>query len=242
MVLFQTSSPGGYIRENGRLKACGLNPANEFVTNLKTYWKDSGRMLFIAAYPDDFEKNDEFAGILAEAFTLSGMPISKKDVLDNRNTCYVPTDYDLVILSGGHVPTQMDFFRTIGLEQRLRSFDGILMGISAGSMNSSRLVYAQPELNGEAIDPNYQRFHPGLGLTEHIIVPHFNMWNGDILDDLRLLEDITYPDSMGKKFYLLHDGSYLFTTETESRLYGEGYLVQDGQLRQVSQNGSSIPL
>lgn len=242
MVLFQTSSPGGYTRENGKLKSCGLNAANSFVDNLKKYWTGSGKMLFIAASPNEYDRNDEFSSVLAQSFGISGMPIFKKDVLDYRNTGFDPKEYDLVVLGGGHVPTQMAFFQEIQLHERLSDFQGIILGCSAGSMNSSHLVYAQPELLGEAIDPNYKRFHKGLGLTEHMIVPHFNMWNGDILDDLRLLEDITYPDSIGKTFYLLYDGSYILTEGSESHLFGEAYLVQDGQLHQVCQQGHSIQL
>lgn len=242
MVLFQTSSPGGYTRENGKLKSCGLNDDNSFVDNLKKNWNGSGRMLFIAASPDEYERNDDFSSVLAQSFGISGMPIFKKDVLDHRNTGYDPKEYDLIVLGGGHVPTQMAFFQEIHLHERLSAFHGIILGISAGSMNSSRLVYAQPELLGEATDPNYKRFHKGLGLTKHIIIPHFNMWNGDILDDLRLLEDITYPDSMGKTFYLLYDGSYILTEGSESRLYGEAYLVQDGVCTKICEKGSSIPL
>lgn len=242
MVLFQTSSPGGYTTLSGQLKSCPLNEDNLFVQNLKQYWNPRGKALFVAATPDDIACNDQFSSVLAEAFTLSGMSVMTLDVLDDRNSSYDPRDYDLVILSGGHVPTQMAFFEKINLSDRLRGFEGILMGISAGSMNSSTLVYAQPELPGEAIDPNFRRFIPGLGLTDHMLVPHFNMWRQDRLDGLRILEDITYPDSSGRSIYLLNDGSYILTRGQESRLYGEAYLVQNGVCTKICENGSNILL
>ena len=66
--------------------------------------------------------------------------------------------YDVIFLGGGHVPTQNAFFHRIGLREKIRNFDGIVIGISAGSMNSADVVYAQPELPGEAADESYQRF------------------------------------------------------------------------------------
>lgn len=40
-------------------------------------------------------------------------------------------------------------------------------------MNRAREVYAQPELEGESVDTEYQRFLDGLGLTELMILPHY---------------------------------------------------------------------
>ena len=49
----------------------------------------------------------------------------------------------------------------------------MIFGISAGSMNSAEEVYAQPELEGESLDPNYVRFIPGLGLNSYVLVLAF---------------------------------------------------------------------
>lgn len=237
MILFLTSSPGGMIRENGQVRACELCRENDFVKNLRRYWRDDSKVLFIAAYPDSFEKNDVNGKLFEESLPLSGLGISKVDIMDNRELGFRPGDYDVVILSGGHVPTQNAFFHKVGLKEKLLDFDGILIGISAGTMNSAEVVYAQPEENGEAVDPDYKRFIPGLGLTELMIVPHYQFWKNDTLDDLRLLEDITYPDSMGRKIYLLTDGSYVLVEAGKSIVYGEAYLAENGILSQVSREG-----
>lgn len=92
------------------------------------------------------------------------------------------------------------------------------MGISAGSMNCADMVYAQPELEGEAADPSYERFIVGLGLTERNILPHYQMVKDYTLDGLRLMEEITYPDSAGREFYALEDGSYILCADG-GRLY-----------------------
>ena len=120
------------------------------------------------------------------------------------------------------------------------------MGISAGSMNCARTVYAQPEMPGEAADPAYQRFIPGLGLTDYNVLPHYNAVESDVIDGLRLMEDITYPDSAGRTFYAIVDGSYLFQTqscgEVHAEIRGEAYRIRDGKLEQVCGYGETLVL
>ena len=109
-------------------------------------------------------------------------------------------------------------------------------------MNSAEVVYAQPELEGEATDPNYQRFLPGLGLTKKMILPHYQMLKDEVLDGLRVMEDIAYPDSQGRRFYLLVDGSYLYIEDGREEVFGEAYLLADGKLSQISKLGESVLL
>jgi len=147
-----------------------------------------------------------------------------------------------VILAGGHVPTQNRFFEAIGLRGLMRRYAGVVLGISAGSMNSAETVYAQPEEEGEAVDAGYARFLPGLGLTKTMILPHYQALRDGVLDGLRVMEDIAYPDSVGKKFYALADGSYLLIRDGKEEMRGETYLIQDGVLSPFSAPGDAAPL
>lgn len=166
------------------------------------------------------------------------------DTCDYRNEKIVQelSKYDVVILSGGHVPTQNSFFEKICLKEELKNFHGILIGISAGTMNSAKVVYAQPELEGESIDAEYQRFLSGLGITNLMILPHYQDLKEDILDGKHVIEDITYPDSYGKEFYAINDGSYILIQDGVQTLYGEGYLIKDGMTQQICENGMSIAI
>ena len=135
---------------------------------------------------------------------------------------------------------QNRFFREIGLKELLKDFDGIIIGISAGTMNCAEVVYAQPEEAGEAIDPAYEKFIPGLGLTRTMLVPHYQMTKDYMLDGLRLFEDITFGDSYGRKIYVMVDGTYLYIDANGEELRGEAYLVQDGKMRQISAVGDVV--
>lgn len=140
------------------------------------------------------------------------------------------------------MPTQNRFFRQIGLKEKLFGFEGVVMGISAGSMNCAEVVYAQPELAGEAKDPGYERYLDGLGLTRHNILPHYQMVKDYTLDGLRLMEQIIYPDSMGKIFYALEDGSYILCADGHETLYGNAYRIADGELTMICQEGQMLSL
>ena len=147
-----------------------------------------------------------------------------------------------MILGGGHVPTQNRFFHEIGLRELMKEYEGIVVGISAGSMNSADLVYAQPEEEGEAVDPSYRRFLTGLGLTKTMLLPHYQEVKDDVLDGMRLFADITCPDSIGKCFYTIPDGSYLFIENGHEELRGEAYRISDGMISQISSENDVVPL
>lgn len=77
---------------------------------------------------------------------MSGLSIGQMHICDKRNEDIVNqiSEYDVMILAGGHVPTQNAFFQKIQLKERIKDFDGIMIGISAGTMNSAEIIYGQP--------------------------------------------------------------------------------------------------
>lgn len=242
MIAFLTSHIGGSYRIDGKRYPTNLNNDNALVDQLRKRWPSHCKMLLIGTAPDCFERNDSLLECFRTAFPMSGLPVSEMDVCDDRNEQTVEhlSDYDVILLSGGHVPTQMAYFKKIKLKERLADFHGIIIGVSAGSMNSAKLVYAQPEYEGESADPCYQRFFPGLGITNMMILPHYQDIKNDILDGQRLFEDITYPDSFGREFYALVDGSFVTVTTNETILYGEAYLIKDGTVQQICKKDESL--
>ena len=193
--------------------------------------------LLVASSPDEIEKTRRYAQEIVDVMNKHGLSLSGFDILDRnsaRCTKELIDKADMIIAMGGHVPTQNAFFQEIDLKKHLQEFRGIWIGSSAGSMNSATLVYVQPELEGEVIDPTYQRFVPGLGLTEKMILPHYSSWKNEVVDGFRLLEDITYPDSQGHTFYLMEDGSYVLgdTEEKIEEVIGKYYVLRDGVIVQ----------
>lgn len=239
--IFLTSSPIGIYRSEEPLDYKGFNPANGMVDALKEFWTENARCLLISAFPDEYEIDDRMRDDYENIVKDTGLSISCMDICDLRNGREKAEElhsYDFVILGGGHVPTQSAFFKSIGLAESFIGFDGIVMGISAGTMNCARIVYAEPEMPGEATDPDYERFIPGLGLTEYNMIPHYNAVKNDVIDGMRLIEDIAFGDSFGHTFYAITDGSYLLQTEDRAEIRGEAYRISDGKMEQICTDGN----
>ena len=240
MIAFITSSPciDGADRPI-------LNPDNGFLNRIRKALPEHPRCLFIASSPYFRDLTCLFGSHMFMAFAEAGICFSSYQILDAYNAddaAELIHASDLIILAGGHVPTQYAFFAELGLDVLLQDYEGVVMGISAGSMNSAREVYIQPEEPGEALDPDFVRFAPGLGLTSASVCPHYQKVRDSYLDGMRLFEDITYADSKGRSFYALPDGSYILCAEGKETLYGEAYRIRNGILEQICRNGQSVDL
>lgn len=246
--LFMTSSPMGAYRSVEAPAFKGLDPSNGLVDELKHCWREDSRCLLISAFPDEYSVNDRMRADFERIFRETGLSLECMDLCDRRNgreSVSKLSRYDMVILGGGHVPTEKAFFDEIGLRDAFLNgdgWDGIAMGISAGSMNCADVVYAQPEMPGEAVDPSYQKFIRGLGLTDVNVLPHYQAVKNDWVDGMRLMEDITYPDSVGRTFYAIVDGSFVLQTEGRKEIRGEAYRISDGRIEKVCERGGVLKL
>ena len=244
MTLFLTSSPTGCPFEPGPQPAA-LDPKNHFVDNLCAVWpQEAPEGLLLAADPEAHAANDEACSFFADCFARAGLPLDGLTPCDSRNQEEISellARCNFLILGGGHVPTQNRFFSEIGLPALLQSYEGIVLGISAGSMNAAGIVYAQPEEPGEATDPFYCRWMTGLGLTDISIWPHYQHSKNNTVDGIPLL-DIARQDSRHRPFIALPDGSYIICTDSSEVLYGEGWYFGKGRVSLINEDGEELPL
>lgn len=237
MIAFLSSSPCIY----GAPRAI-LNPENGFADNLRRCLPERIRCLFIASSPDEPHLTQRFGYEMASCFAEAGFLFSDFRILDRQNqddAQMLIWKSDFIILSGGHVPTQNAFFQDIRLGELLKDYQGVVLGISAGTMNAAGRVYVQPEEPGESV-PEFPRFAEGLGITNVNVLPHYQMVKDNYLDGRRLFEDITYADSWGECFYVFVDGTYLLIEDGRTTLFGEAYRLADGQMEQISQVGDVL--
>ena len=245
MILLMTSSPCDDNVPAGVQLPCIFFRKNAFVDNLRAHWKPDSRLVVICSDPYNDPLNDEMCDTVTKCFRYHGLTVPSSVMLDGRNerdAAGMIALSDVILLGGGHVPTQHAFFERIGLKKLLRGYTGMIMGVSAGSMNCTDPVYAQPELPGESVDPDYKRFIPGLGLSRVQVLPHYQMVKDNILDGKRLFEDITFGDSFGRTFYALVDGSYVMRIDDEYTLWGEGYRIRDGRIEHICRDGEHITI
>ena len=244
MVLFLTSHMGGnrFPPEDPEPKP--VLSENRFVENLKTYWPERAKVLLIASDPGEHVVLDDIACSFSHTLPMAGLPVEFVLTCDDRNEEAADdlSVYDVIIHAGGHVPTQNAFFHKIGLKEKYANYHGIVIGISAGTMNCASTVYAHPELDGEAVDPDYKRYLPGLGLTEHQILPHFQYLRTVWLDGMKAIDQIAFADSRGHSFLCLNDGSYALQKEGKTTVFGEAYLLQDEKLTKICSDDESVEL
>ena len=239
MTVFITSSP--FVDGADRAILCN---ANGFVDRLREALPPYCRCLFVASDPERHDLTCQFGSDVVSACAEAGIFFSSYNVLDGTNAEDAEAlvwHSDFLILAGGHVPTQNAFFRYLHLREILEGFPGVVMGISAGSMNAADEVYVQPEEEGES-SPDFPRFAPGLALTEVNILPHYQKVKDNILDGLRLFEDITYADSFGHIFFALPDGSYFYQDDDRLLLLGKSYLIRDGEKTPLTEDGDILDM
>lgn len=244
MILFLTSHMGGnrFPPEDPVPKP--VLQENGFTENLKKFWPENARVLLIASDPCEHTILSSIADDFSKTLPMAGLEVEFVLPLDDRNeeAANDLSQYDVIIHAGGHVPTQNAFFHKIGLKEKYRGYQGIVIGISAGTMNCASTVYAHPELDGEAVDPDYRRFIPGLGLTEHQILPHFQYIRTLTLDGMRAIDEIAASDSRGHCFLCLNDGAYALQNDGKTTVFGEAYTLKDGVLTRICSDNESIAL
>jgi len=239
--IFLESFGGGVGRIDGVRCPCEFTRDNGHYELLKEKLPSTINCMIVASDPANHEYLDETAALLTEGFRMDGFNPGRLDVCDGRNAHEIIrylNDYNVIFLTGGHVPTQNRFFHEIGLKERLIGYDGVIIGRSAGAMNCARIVYAQPEAPGEAVDPAFARYIDGLALTEISILPHFDRLE-PALDGLDIIEDICLPDSMVRPFYTLTDRSFIYIENGRATVYGESYLFAGGKCELVCRDGES---
>ena len=100
-----------------------LNPENELLESLRQDTKnEASNYLIIAADPDNSEMNDQMLELTKNSFLEKDFAIKEMVFLDRRN-CQEAKNLidkaDVIILFGGHVPTQNKFFQEINLKDLL---------------------------------------------------------------------------------------------------------------------------
>ena len=221
-----------------------FNPANHYKETLLKHWSDDPNVLYIASFPDAYEITDEYYQAFLKGYRDAGF-IFHARLLDYRNLNEFDSllrEANIIYLPGGHTLTEMKFFNELKLKDKLKDFNGLIIGTSAGSMNMASTVYCPPELEGEAKDPNFIKFFDGLGLTDINILPHHSISKDAIVDGVNVYNEIVLKDSINHKFYSYSDGSYITVINGKVTLYGEAFLINDGEMTKISNNNDILEL
>ncbi|MDE5865808.1 MAG: peptidase E, partial [Lachnospiraceae bacterium] len=108
MNIILTSSLGGSIKVNGKRVPSVFLTDNGLLDKMKELWVEDSKVMIICASPNDHEINDSVCACLREAFLMSGLSVSHIEICDDRNEKLIEKlpEMDVILLTGGHVPTQ----------------------------------------------------------------------------------------------------------------------------------------
>lgn len=242
MNLFLASNIGGVKKESGNKIPIKFFENNDFLKNLKETIKNNKKFVLVASNPDNYERNDLFLKMDIEALKLSGLTFEEYFVLDGRakeNITSILEDCDLIFLCGGNTLIQNTFFNDICLKEYLKNIDSVIVGISAGSINSAGNVYNSPESSKDLKNSPYLK---GLGLTTINVEPHFLLEDSSDDYNKKLQRKAILNESYNRAIIALTDGSYILQTNNECKLYGESYKIKNGIISKICNNDECVIL
>lgn len=242
MKLFLASEGFISIKENGVTIKREIDTSNLFFDNLKKFIKKYDNFVFIPNNFDFADINEISAQGIADAFVEKLSKFKSIVVLDKQNIKQAKSileNADFIFLQGGKPEEQYKFLKKIKFAKIVPATNAVVVGKSAGAMNMCKICYNYPE-EGDVL-PCTKKWTKGLGFVDKIIIPHFNTENGNqyCSSDINLLTDVFIPDSYGKEFFALKNGSYILVEDRKETLYGECYLIKNGIVEKICENNQS---
>lgn len=161
---------------------------------LKKDIKNNDTIVFIATTFDDYEKNDLYYNNLIKHFKNIDITFNKAYLIDNRVAKDLAKDYIL------------------------KSKEGIILGVSAGSMNQSSRVVYKNDYNNYVIED-----YEGLGYIDINIYPHLDFNNIDYLKEVFEVSNYT-------KTVALPNDSFIRIENNNIDFVGEYYTIQNSKI------------
>ena len=231
MRLFLASNIGGIKKENGKKVPVSFFENNNFLKNMKESINDYNKFVIIASDADNYEQNDYYLKLDMDVLAMSGINFKENVVLDNRNKddiVNVLKNSSLIFLSGGDTLKQNIFFNEINLKEYIKNIDACIVGISAGAINSAKIVFNSPEKEKDLTNPSILE---GLGLTTINVEPHFDC---DKISKIQM--DAILKESNNRVIYGLPDKSYIFN----NKVYGKCYRVYKENIELISNDDEVV--
>lgn len=169
------------------------------------------------------EKTDNYFHIFLDMFEGIGIHFEEAYVVDGRMSAEevqrAVSEADVVWLSGGDTPTQFGYFQKYGLDKVLSAHDGVIIGMSAGSINMAKTAICTLSCGHYK-----QEIYKGLGCVDISVEPHF--FREKVSDELLALSE-KYTI-----YGLCDDGLIVCSGETVE-FYGEVYRISCGNVEKM---------
>ena len=176
-------------------------------------------LVFISAWPEDYERNNDDSDGMHEMFAECGMAFADHRVIDRRtsasNAVELVRAADCIFLMGGEVTSQMALIRDLVLVPELLSIRAAILGVSAGSMNMGKTTVDI----WESLVP-----YEGLGFADITMIGHFSYKD---TERLRLMKAV----SMERPVCAMEDESAIFIKNGKVEIIGIIHRIEKGEIR-----------
>lgn len=200
----------------------GFNPQAAEVFRKKINKRN--KFAFVASeFEKIHEKTDKYFHFFLNMFEEADIHFEEAYVIDGRMSADKAqkrlAEADVIWLSGGDTPTQFRYFQKYGLDTVIKQHDGIIIGMSAGSINM-----AKTSICTLSCGHFKQEIYNGLACVDISVEPHFilNKVSDELMD-------------LSKKYtiYGLCDESFIVCSGETIEFYGEIYKLSHGNIERT---------
>ena len=169
------------------------------------------------------EKTDGYSRFFLNMFEAIGINFDEVRTVDGRMTVEearkAVAEADVVWLAGGDTPTQFNYLKKYGLDSIIKSREGVIIGMSAGSINMAETAICTLSCGHQK-----QEIYNGIGCVDVSVEPHFD--RSKVSDELLEL-------SKKHLIYGLCDEGVIVCSDGKYEFIGEIYRIRDGNIEQI---------
>ena len=180
-------------------------------------------LVFISAWPSDYERNDDDSAGMHGMFEERDMPFSRYYVIDNRTDSSdakrLIQEASCIFLMGGHAVLQFQLICEKDIVEEIRNSSAVILGVSAGGVNMAKHSVDI----WESLMP-----YDGLGLADITVKAHFDFENKELVQTLQQV-------SMKIPVCAMEDESAIFVKDGYATYTGQIHWMNEGRICPLSQ-------
>lgn len=196
---------------------------NDIVNRLREELTQRDSLVFVSAWPSDYERNDDDSHGMHNMFVECDLSFAQHYVIDERmeasKAVELINNASCIFLMGGHPELQYKLIRDNGLDVAICNATAAVLGVSAGSINMAKRSLDTKE----SLVP-----YDGLGLADITIKPHFEIDNQQVISDLLKV-------SQELPICATEDNSAIFVSGGDISFTGKIHWVNKGKICPLAQ-------
>lgn len=192
----------------------------DIVSRLKEELTRRESLVFVSAWPSEYEQNDADSTGMHGMFVECGMPFKHFCVIDNRTDAVdakqLIREASCIFLMGGHATQQFQMICEKGIVEEIRNSSAVILGVSAGSINMAK----------HAIDVWESHVpYDGLGLADITIKAHVTSDNQELVQTL-----LQISKEQGLPICAMEDESAIFVKDDDISYVGNIRWISKGEI------------